>query len=178
MDNFSNKSDQLIQGFKEELLRWNKQINLVSRQETDDRLDSLLRQCIGGHEAVATWLASTGLEELTQNQACYFDLGSGAGLPGIVWHILLSENFPSLQSYMVEPREKRAWFLQRQNRIPTMPGFEALRGRWGDVFVGEKGASFTQPQGGLIIVSLKALHLDDPAVLSGLMLPSLLLQNV
>ncbi len=161
-------AESLLRGFREELLRWNRQINLVSRQETDDRLDGLFKQCVGGEEAVLAWLRNSGWEARAQNGLFYFDLGSGGGLPGLVWHILFGEVFGGVRSFMVEPRQKRAWFLKRQNQISGMPAFEALRGRWGEVCVADPAENTGLNSQQLIVVSLKALHLDDILVLKGL----------
>ena len=161
-------SNLLLEAFKDEILRWNRQINLVSRQETGHRLDSLFEQCVGGHEAVDQWINHAGLEDAAKKGFYYFDLGSGGGLPGIIWHVHFSQAYENIRSFLVEPRDKRAWFINRQNRISNMPDFETLQGRWGEVFVNEESQEAQPNTEGLVVVSLKALHLNDPDVLGGL----------
>ncbi len=153
----------VIESFRKELLRWNKQINLVSRQETQDRLTGLLVQCRAGLESL--YPATGDISELGSSGVCYFDLGSGGGLPGIVWHALMCEKLPQVQSFLVEPREKRAWFLNRLRRIPNMPSFEVLNGRWGEVSCSGSSLNVSVSS---VLISLKALYLPDSAVLSGL----------
>lgn len=166
-----NKPSVLIEAFRDELLRWNKQINLVSRQDTGDRLDSLFHQCQGGLDTLLGVLRDISKEKDGGLRLFYFDLGSGGGLPGIVWHACLSDAFPSegaVQSWLVEPREKRAWFLNRLNRIKNMPSFGVLRGRWGDVGV-SSDVTFQEEEGfSVFVLSLKALYLEDSDVLGGL----------
>ena len=162
-------SIKLINAFRDDLLRWNSQINLVSRQETADRLEGLFKQCVGGAGAVLDHLNFPLSEDLSKTQLFYFDLGSGGGLPGVIWHVLFSEQFETVKSWLVEPREKRSWFLKRLNRISGMPSFGVLHGRWGEVCI--PGADFSWPGAGfpVVVISLKALHLEDPEVLNGVL---------
>ncbi len=160
-------SAKLINLFKAELIRWNRQINLVSRVDTRDRLDGLFSQCIGGAEAILTELNHSGVGGASELAVYYFDLGSGGGLPGAIWHILFSEAFSSTQSWLVEPREKRAWFLDRLNRIPDMPAFGVLHARWGEGSLVDSGSFFPTGENSVVVISLKALHLCDLEVLTG-----------
>ena len=169
----AKNSELLIESFRDEILRWNKQINLVSRQETGGRLDGLFGQCIGGFEPV--WNKLTRQGDRAVSRIYYFDLGSGGGLPGVLWHILFSEKTTvtpeitrPVQTWLVEPREKRAWFLNRLNRIPQMPTFGVLRGRWGEVSFLDGVFSSPGLASSAVVISLKALHLDDSEVLGGL----------
>ncbi len=49
-----------------------------------------------------------------------------------------------------------------------MPGFDALHGRWGEVAVAGLGESPELKKQQVIVISLKALHLDDLVILQGL----------
>jgi len=145
--------------FQQELVRWNRQINLVSRKDTSSRVARLISQCRGAwqrlnDEELGAWTAD-GL-------TWYFDLGSGGGLPGYVWHLLLAGRFGRLESLLVEPREKRAWFLGRLNAITPETVVGVGHGRWGDV--AQKGAKAPNN----VLISLKALRLSDFEVLDGL----------
>ncbi len=154
----SSTQDGLLEAFRQELLRWNRQINLVSRQETEDRLESLFAQCRSGVPVVEAWLN----EGRDKSSVWYFDLGSGGGLPGVLWHVLLSAKF-TLSTHLVEPREKRAWFLERIGTLSGMPPFQVVNGRWGDGLTAVSG-----PPADSVVVSLKALKLTDDEVLAGL----------
>jgi 16S rRNA (guanine527-N7)-methyltransferase len=57
------------------------------------------------------------------------DVGSGAGLPGIVLAMLL----PEVQVTLVEPLERRAKFLHECVRELGLPNAEVLRGRAEDI---------------------------------------------
>ena len=179
MKGMSPLSVKLVDALKADIFRWNRQINLVSRQETKDRLQGLFNQCVGGVGPVCDVLevlndldeANIGLDP----SLLYFDLGSGGGLPGVIWHILFSEksqaNGPlaggSVRTWLVEPREKRAWFLSRLNRIPQMPTLGVLHGRWGEVSSSDVDLKISPDHYPVVVISLKALHLDDEEVLSG-----------
>ncbi len=153
-----------LAAYTQEILRWNRQMNLISRQDTTQVLQGLQDQCALGLEAL--W--SKGLEEgwvpgdLTGLQ--YFDLGSGGGLPGVIWHHLLTRKGHACSSWMVEPRDKRAWFLDRVAQIPDLGPFGVLQGRWGEVELDQS----TRYNKSFTLISLKALHLTDPEVLAGL----------
>jgi hypothetical protein len=67
----------------QEILQWNRQINLVTRVDTKRRLESLLQHCCQAWHLVQAELE----EEACFATATYLDLGSGAGLPGLVWSL-------------------------------------------------------------------------------------------
>lgn len=152
-----------LQEFQAELLRWNQRINLVSRQNTAQVLQALFQQCVGGAEALWATLSA----EDAARPLLYFDLGSGGGLPGVVWHRFFWERRPAVRTWLVEPREKRAWFLERLSGLAGAPPWTVVCARWGE------SAPLVDPAdvGGpapLVLISLKALHLTDPEVLAGL----------
>jgi hypothetical protein len=155
----------LLKSYQDQVLRWNRQINLITRKDTAARLPGLLHQCRACLDAAR----DSGEPALANpGNLVYFDLGSGAGLPGVVWHTMLSEGGHAPRTCLVEPREKRAWFLNRLNSLAGMPPYRVFRGRWGRADAakglwGEPGALL-----GPVLISLKALHLSDPEVLEGL----------
>lgn len=80
------------------VLTWNQRVDLVapgSRQEIQERhlLDSLLLLAMASPPA----------------GSAVVDIGSGAGFPGVVWAIAR----PDLRVALVEPRQRRAAFLER-----------------------------------------------------------------
>ncbi len=176
MDRF----DTLIQQYREQLLRWNPQINLVSRQNTVQRVDDLLAQANRGIQKTLAHLPlETGDSRMEGALLNYFDLGSGGGIPGVVWHIVLSQNGYRPETCLVEPREKRTWFLQRQLQLQNMPHFCTLCDRWGEDTGGEESpcaalaaervSPVTEPSRPLVtLISLKALRLTDLQILAGM----------
>jgi hypothetical protein len=142
-----------------EIERWNDQINLVSRVQTRRRIDALLEQCRVGwnlvHEELvsAEWFTTAG----------YIDLGSGGGLPGLVWSCARDVEGHDGWSLLVEPREKRAWFLQRTGRLLGLSELRVLPARWG-----ECSLPWDLPVVSGVLVSLKALRLNDDEILGGL----------
>ena len=158
----SGQGDRLLEEYCREVLRWNRQINLISRQDSSVRLDGLVRQC----QAAWSRLIDDDPAGLASARCLwYFDLGSGAGLPGFVWHVAARLAGLPAQTCLVEPREKRAWFLDRLNRIEGAAPLAAVPGRWGE---GQAGDSVPDPFPSHILISLKALHLTDAEVLEGL----------
>jgi hypothetical protein len=147
--------------YQQEVVRWNRQINLVSRKGTLGLVATLIRQC---RDSFSVLLDAELQQASPELPVWYFDLGSGGGLPGYVWHHELLLRFSSLESWLVEPREKRAWFLQRLNQIAPERPFSVLEGLWGGQIADVSG--LVAP--GVVLVSLKALRLSDSVVLNGL----------
>ncbi len=147
--------------YRREVLRWNAQINLVSRRGTAARIDALMTQCDDALVALLNAPEPLGAV-VAGRRVLYLDLGSGAGLPGVFWRERLVALAGELATWLVEPREKRAWFLERCARLEGEPSFGVLCGLWGEV---EDVPHFNSET---VVISLKALHLSDSEVLAGL----------
>jgi 16S rRNA (guanine527-N7)-methyltransferase len=99
------------------------------------------RGLIGPREADKIWdrhiFNCLPITELRPQGASLFDIGSGAGLPGIV--IALAR--PDLKVTLIEPLERRVEFLKEAvAAIPDLPfPIEVLRGRAQDI---KKSADF------------------------------------
>jgi 16S rRNA (guanine527-N7)-methyltransferase len=99
------------------------------------------RGLIGPREGERIWdrhiFNCLPVTQLLPNGASLFDIGSGAGLPGIV--IALAR--PDLQVTLIEPLERRVEFLNEAvAAIPDLPfSIQVLRGRAQDV---KKSADF------------------------------------
>ncbi|MEN8006235.1 MAG: RsmG family class I SAM-dependent methyltransferase [Candidatus Krumholzibacteriota bacterium] len=157
--------DKVLDAYREQVLRWNRQINLVSRQATRDRLERLILQCRNSWKHLAAAEASGFSPETS---LWYFDLGSGAGLPGFIWHLQAAADGIPVRTLLVEPREKRAWFLKRLNSLEGVKPLEVLAGRWENASRGGAGQTAEPANPTNILISLKALHLTDTEVLDGL----------
>lgn len=155
----SSRVDEQLAVLMGEIGRWNRQINLVTRVNTRATLQSLVDQCRQGWSLVDGALSEIGGYE----GATYVDLGSGGGLPGLVWAAERHQVECSSLDIMVEPRDKRAWFLQRAARAMGLDRVSVVASRWGEqVIPGAPAASAP------VLVSMKALHLEDADVLDGL----------
>ncbi len=153
-----------LSAYTQALLRWNRTMSLVSRQDSERVAEHLVQQCVHGGQALWVALDEKGWLPPGESPGLhYFDLGSGGGLPGLVWHHLFSRTHPHLSTCLVEPREKRAWFLRRHSELAGTPAHQVLEAAWGD----EPCPGLEGPID-LAVISLKALHLTDHQILAGL----------
>jgi 16S rRNA (guanine527-N7)-methyltransferase len=87
------------------------------------------RGLIGPHEIPRLWerhlLNSAVVAELIPRQGSLVDLGSGAGLPGIVLALLL----PDVQVMMLEPMLRRVVFLDECVKLLGLANARTQRGR-------------------------------------------------
>jgi hypothetical protein len=151
--------------YRRELLRWNVHTNLVSRENPDRQVAQLLDQCAAAWEALVAGLdalAPAAAEDLAHGGVGYVDIGSGGGFPGIPW-LLAGMRVPPVVSCLVEPRARRAWFLERVMALAGLRGTGVLAARWGAEPLPIDSAATP----GTWILSLMALRLTDPQVLSG-----------
>lgn len=165
MSEATESSKKILEGYRKLVLRWNTQINLISRKDPARRLGTLVGQCRAAWDLLVAE-DSSGLAK----SAClwYFDLGSGSGLPGVVWHIQMVAQGFSVRTVLVEPREKRAWFLER---VAHLAGAEPMRvagHRWGEIPEETTASVAQETHPSHILISLKALRLPDSVVLAGL----------
>lgn len=151
---------QVLSAYRGELLRWNRQINLVSRRDPEAIAEGLIRQCVGAFDR---WWEASGSELVGPAAALrVFDLGSGGGLPAFVWLTLLKERGVRARATLVEPREKRAWFLERLGRLSGAPEYDVIAARWGEAAIAPVAEESA------ILFTLKALRLSESAILGGL----------
>ena len=164
--------DERLDRFRAAVLRWNRSINLISRVDPDHQVTALIAECQaalsllegpGGPAALAGSGLGRGL--------AYADIGAGAGFPGIVWCLTLAAAGRLSRGWLVEPRERRAWFLARSVRDLGLHLVEVVPARWGDWAarnaithgLGEIAADHPH-----LLLSLKALRLDDAGIVGGL----------
>lgn len=104
--------------YQRELVKWNRKINLVSREASEQQL------------AESHFLDSLTLVPLLADAAAVdpgrpmalLDIGSGAGFPALV----LKTAWPALAVTLVEPRQKRVFFLKQVIRLLQLEGVEVL----------------------------------------------------
>lgn len=102
--------------YVEELLRWNPQIGLVSKQGTPEVAGRLIAQAVDLWDFAATHI------DLPPG-AHVADVGSGGGLPGLVWKFLALDTHLTL----IERKTRRAHFLERVIRRLDLTGVETVR---------------------------------------------------
>lgn len=117
-----------------ELTRWNSVMNLVGARDWREALANLA----GDSFHLAAFLADLPLPEAP----LHWDLGSGAGLPGIPLRMVWDRG----DYWLVEAREKRALFLSRMLCSLRLPRTHVYRGRV-EQFFG------TQPRGADCVIS-------------------------
>ena len=169
----SARTRGLLDQYRDELLRWNRQINLLSRRDPEATADTLIRQCIGAFDL---WWGASGQALVGGGGGGggalrVFDLGSGGGMPGFVWLALLAEQGVATTAMLVEPRVKRAWFLERLSRLPGGTSFAVVAARWGEPAAGavaKPAAPESATANTPILFTIKALRLSESAVLGGL----------
>ncbi len=164
-ERFGPQAAERLTAYAREVLRWNRAVNLVSRAKAGEHVARLLDLCISGFYVLDTIVAEawTRWAEASGTVA-YADIGSGAGLPGIPWRILVEERTPAPPvGWLVEPRTRRAWFLARQIQILGLRNCRVQGGRWGDVRLEEENYAQPRPW----VVSLMMLAMGDPEVIAG-----------
>ena len=100
------------------LTKWNRVMNLVGPGKWRDILNTLVVDSFHLADFVQK------IPGLPENPVCY-DLGAGAGLPGIPLRMLWQQGNYAL----VEAREKRAGFMRAFLATCPLPGVEVLHGR-------------------------------------------------
>ncbi len=107
-----------LAGYLGLLMQWNKVMNLVGTRTAEDTFSTLV---------VDSLHLERFLRENVEYKAepCCWDLGSGAGLPGLPLRMVWQEG----DYWMVEAREKRALFLSMVLAQHPLPGTHVFRGR-------------------------------------------------
>lgn len=149
-----NTRERLVR-FAEDLLRFNRAANLISRRQPEAELRLLMRECV----LVGLWLQGQTLEP-----GPWLDLGSGGGFPGLVFAAL----DPERRMVLLERRRGRCDFLRREAAALGLDGVEVLEGDARPLARQELW------RGGSRLVSLKAVAppreavaLADPFVSAG-----------
>jgi 16S rRNA (guanine527-N7)-methyltransferase len=93
-----------LEGYLDELFRWNPQLGLISKQDSSKVAARLI------HQSVALWAFVAGGTGYSGERPCRVaDVGSGAGFPGLIWRCLLRD----LPLTLIERKQRRVVFLER-----------------------------------------------------------------
>lgn len=123
-----DQTERLYRYFQE-LRRWSKKINLISKNASDE-------QIVENH-----FVDSIALLQIVENSdGRLFDIGSGAGFPGLVCKAAR----PELPVALVEPRLKRVSFLKNIIRLLELDDIDVHAGRLEDgaTIPGEESAAW------------------------------------
>jgi hypothetical protein len=156
--------DNVLDLYRSKVLRWNRQINLIGRSDPEATLDNLITHC---HAALGALIRQQQQFFSTPQTFLYCDIGSGAGLPGVVWHAMLTDAGHRPRSFLIEPRNKRAWFLERVAGQLGLIDLAVIAKRWGDAHLPSGHVDEAWPPED-ILLSIKALRISDTEVLGGL----------
>ncbi|WP_418764960.1 16S rRNA (guanine(527)-N(7))-methyltransferase RsmG [Mailhella sp.] len=115
----ASQASQLV-GYLDLLMRWNKMMNLVGARHWRDALDELILDSFH----LAAFLRSRILPHLPGAPVTW-DLGAGAGLPGIPLRIVWQDG----SYWMVESRDKRTIFLSTVLARYPLKNTHVFRGR-------------------------------------------------
>jgi 16S rRNA (guanine527-N7)-methyltransferase len=98
------------------LVKWNSRMNLVGPATWTEILDTLIQD---------SWHLADLLQTLAPQPAQTLDLGAGAGLPGIPLRVFWQQG----DYYLVEPRQKRAIFMEQAVAHMKLPRTKVICAR-------------------------------------------------
>lgn len=98
------------------LVKWNSRMNLVGPATWSEILEILIQD---------SWHLADLLQTLAPQPGQTLDLGAGAGLPGIPLRVF----WQSGDYYLVEPRQKRAIFMEQAAAHMKLPRTKVICGR-------------------------------------------------
>lgn len=98
------------------VLTWNSKINLTGAKSRQEFIEEQILDC------VAAW-------QVLSEKAAFLDVGTGAGLPGVVWALLS----PSVPAVLLDASLKRTAFLQRLRAELELKNTQVLAKRFEDL---------------------------------------------
>jgi 16S rRNA (guanine527-N7)-methyltransferase len=104
--------------FLEELFRWNRQLGLVSKQDSPGVVIRLVRQSVALWDFVCDALGEARLQAIER----IVDIGSGGGFPGLVWKMLS----PSREFLLIERKARKVAFLERVIVLTSLENVSAV----------------------------------------------------
>ena len=126
--------------YKNELLRWNAKINLISEKSAQEIVSKHFMDSL------------TALQFIDKQDARVLDIGSGAGFPGLPLKIAC----PTLQIYLLESNRKKVSFLKHIIRLLSLPETFVLHERAENVIKEIKWKDFFD-----VVVSRAAFKLSE-----------------
>jgi len=108
-----------LEEFTNILLKWNNSHDLVSQKSFSEIFDHHII------DSIAAFIIQLNVIDFSPTD--YIDIGSGAGLPGIVWHICFGQK---LKTILVEPRKKRINFLKEVRRSLKLENLDFIDERF------------------------------------------------
>ncbi len=102
--NVSRETYYLLEHYRELIIDKNKEINLISRKNTEDFTNRHIIDCV----------QIIDLIDLSKNMCT--DIGSGAGLPGIILAILLKDKKTKTKMRLFEKSYRKSNFLKEISR--------------------------------------------------------------
>lgn len=118
-----------LAGYLNLLMQWNRMMNLVGARHWRDALDELIMDSFH----LAAFLRERILPDLPDSPVTW-DLGSGAGLPGIPLRMVWNDG----SYWMVESRDKRTIFLSTVLARHPLKDTHVFRGRAEQFMEGKK----------------------------------------
>jgi 16S rRNA (guanine527-N7)-methyltransferase len=114
----SGLNSRQLRLYLEELFRWNPQVGLVSKQNSEATVLRLIRLSFHLWEYTAQFLDWGGRQDIIR----FMDIGSGGGFPGLIWKMVN----PALEGCLVDRKDKKIQFLERVIRKTEFSGLEAI----------------------------------------------------
>jgi 16S rRNA (guanine527-N7)-methyltransferase len=114
--NVSRETKIRLRNFLKLVFQWQEKINLTGAKSPQDFFDQHIRDAIAAEMVV------------TKAPAC-LDIGSGVGIPGLIWAMLR----PATQFYLIESLQKRAAFLLRAVSKLELLNVEVLNTRFEEI---------------------------------------------
>lgn len=107
---------------------WGKKTDLIAPCSTQELIERHIRDSLRALHICSMNISAIelGLSRMKSPSLRLADIGSGAGLPGLVWSICL----PKADVFLVEPREKRAIFLAEVRRKLGLENLTVIRKRF------------------------------------------------
>lgn len=116
--------------YLDRLQRWNRRHNLTAVRDPAQMLVHHILDCAAVVPVLQKWVQS---RDVATPRPHIIDVGSGAGLPGIV----LAWFWPQARITLVEPTAKRVAFLQQATATPLLAQVEVIRARIEEVEIDE-----------------------------------------
>ncbi|HWL28853.1 MAG TPA: 16S rRNA (guanine(527)-N(7))-methyltransferase RsmG [Burkholderiaceae bacterium] len=142
------RSTRVLLSYIDQLQRWNKTYNLTALRDPEQMLVQHVFDSIAALSPLAEQLYKN-----TVSDAQVVDVGSGAGLPGIV----LAALKPAWQVCCIDAVEKKTAFVRQMSGVLALPNLKAVHAR----------VETLAPLGADIVVSRAFASLADFATLAG-----------